>query len=437
MGGLGLRHSREQNKALLMKIGWGLTTNTDALWTRVIRGKYRCGNDTIPIIDKRRQGSRLWSGIKDVWDSFMNGMEFEQQDASIMARWKHEKSGIFSTKSAYSMLTHMEETEHNDWNKLWKVKAPERCKMHMWLLSQGRLATNSLKQRWGLHVSGDCDDCVGQREDIIHVSRDCLHAREIWYELGISISDHVFWNSTEEDWLKMNIKDKKQVRLSGWNVIFCITCWLLWKRRNERVHDGNTFTVAEALAEIYGVARCMLKSAQWKREPTIITWSNSYSEGSIIETNQFLEVYVDGAYSMSLGLSGCGGVFLDRSGGILEAFTCRVNAKNSLEAELWGLLCGLRRAWNMNTKICRLWTDALEVMELVNTNDFERHESVELIREIKMLLSQSWKVQVGWKSRENNVYADFFAQRAMNMGPGFRLLTREEVVAVLASNGIT
>lgn len=38
-----------------MKIGWGLITNKDALWAKVVRGKYRCGDDLIPTIDKRRQ----------------------------------------------------------------------------------------------------------------------------------------------------------------------------------------------------------------------------------------------------------------------------------------------------------------------------------------------------------------------------------------------
>ena len=178
-GGLGLRHSREQNKALLMKIGWGLMTNKDALWTRVVRGKYRCGDDIIPTIDRRRRGSRLWCGIKKVWDSFINGVEVEQRNESIVVRWKHENNGVFSTRSAYNMITQVEQPEQNFWSKLWKVKAPERCKMHVWLLSQNRLATNGYKKTCGLHVRGDCAACTGEYEDIIHVSGDCSYAREI------------------------------------------------------------------------------------------------------------------------------------------------------------------------------------------------------------------------------------------------------------------
>ena len=49
-GGLGVRHAFHQNKALMMKVGWGLVNNKDALWARVIRSKYKCGEDLLPNI---------------------------------------------------------------------------------------------------------------------------------------------------------------------------------------------------------------------------------------------------------------------------------------------------------------------------------------------------------------------------------------------------
>ena len=73
----------------------------------------------------------------------------------------------------------------------------------------------------------------------------------------------------------------------------------------------------------------------------------------------------------------------------MEAFTCGVKANNSSEAELWGCFCGLQRAWNLDVRVCRLWTDVMEVMELVSINDYERHEIRDLIHEIKLLLSRN------------------------------------------------
>ena len=65
-GGLGLRHASLQNKVFMMKVGWRLVNNKDALWVRVIRSKYNCGQDLIPNIRAKKPGSRVWSGIKAV-----------------------------------------------------------------------------------------------------------------------------------------------------------------------------------------------------------------------------------------------------------------------------------------------------------------------------------------------------------------------------------
>ncbi|MCH81630.1 RNA-directed DNA polymerase (Reverse transcriptase) [Trifolium medium] len=46
-GGLGLRDMHTMNVACLMKFGWDLRSGTDALWCRVLRGKYEWGTESI------------------------------------------------------------------------------------------------------------------------------------------------------------------------------------------------------------------------------------------------------------------------------------------------------------------------------------------------------------------------------------------------------
>ena len=53
-GGLGLRKMKVQNKAYMMKLGWKLMNRRDDLWVKVIRSKYKCGNDLVPVIDHKR-----------------------------------------------------------------------------------------------------------------------------------------------------------------------------------------------------------------------------------------------------------------------------------------------------------------------------------------------------------------------------------------------
>ena len=140
---------------------------------------------------------------------------------------------------------------------------------------------------------------------------------------------------------------------------------------------------------------------------------------------------------MSAGLFGCGGVLFEQEGVLKEAFTCGIKAKSSLEAELWGCLCGLRRAWNLDIRNCRIWTDSMEVLDLINLDDFDRHESWAIIQEIKLMLVKDWRVQIVWRSREENMYADHFAKQALCLGPGLRIWTREEAANMLALDGVT
>lgn len=53
-GGLGFRDLHAFNKALIMKLGWGLIHNRGALWVEVIRSKYKYGEDLIPVVENWR-----------------------------------------------------------------------------------------------------------------------------------------------------------------------------------------------------------------------------------------------------------------------------------------------------------------------------------------------------------------------------------------------
>ncbi|KAJ1408036.1 LINE-1 reverse transcriptase isogeny [Sesbania bispinosa] len=51
-GGLAIRNARAMNSAFLMKLAWKVNTSHDDLWVRVLKGKYNCGNNLVPIMPK-------------------------------------------------------------------------------------------------------------------------------------------------------------------------------------------------------------------------------------------------------------------------------------------------------------------------------------------------------------------------------------------------
>ncbi|RYQ97763.1 hypothetical protein Ahy_B08g093845 [Arachis hypogaea] len=73
-GSLGLKPARVLNNANLMKLAWKLIHNKDALWVNIVRSKYECGDDSLPLITKHLSSSNAWKGIFHVWKKFADNL---------------------------------------------------------------------------------------------------------------------------------------------------------------------------------------------------------------------------------------------------------------------------------------------------------------------------------------------------------------------------
>lgn len=81
---------RVMNQALMMKVGWNLCMNSEKLWVKVIRTKYKCGDDIVPNIDDRLFGTNLWRGIvknqENLIDAKFNLEVGQWQNNSLLGR---------------------------------------------------------------------------------------------------------------------------------------------------------------------------------------------------------------------------------------------------------------------------------------------------------------------------------------------------------------
>lgn len=278
----------------------------------------------------------MWNGLKRVWDLVHAGIEISERQGIECARWKHEKSGMFSTCSAYASITQEDTQVNSFWRNLWKVEAPERCITHMWLLAQDRLLTNKFKYRCNIHDIGDCSSCPYTQETTLHVSRDCAPACSIWYGLGISNSDLHFWQSNLDDLILMNMRKHDEHEGIQWKIIFYIACLILWRRRNERVHHGSTSSIRKGLVEILGIARCMKLSPFLLKRHQFSFSKKNYEVNEVGGQEESWNIMkVNGAFSLASRDAGCGGALLNKEGNVIEAFSCNINCSSSFEAELW------------------------------------------------------------------------------------------------------
>ena len=63
---------------------------------------------------------------------------------------------------------------------IWKWRGPERVKTFLWLAMHDRLLTNVERVRRQITDIDMCEKCFLEKENTIHVLRDCPFATWIW-----------------------------------------------------------------------------------------------------------------------------------------------------------------------------------------------------------------------------------------------------------------
>ncbi|KAE8660566.1 hypothetical protein F3Y22_tig00116951pilonHSYRG00405 [Hibiscus syriacus] len=104
LGGVGIRNLYNQNKAFLMKVGFQLISNSEKLWVRTIRGKYKW-DSLVPISLSHANGSRLWKGLRYIWSELYDNIAWNIQDGRDTDFWYDhwldtENRLVFSYKGA-------------------------------------------------------------------------------------------------------------------------------------------------------------------------------------------------------------------------------------------------------------------------------------------------------------------------------------------------
>jgi hypothetical protein len=342
LGGLGLRNLQIMNSACLMKLGWELRSGNEALWCRVIRGKYErvnIANDTIIV---KAYDSSLWKAIVKLWPNFIQfqycsvgdglntnawstcwvkeGYRIDSMLDEVPAVWRDAKvadlvdhegkwpvedlqwlpshirdniraivppaadmgndvclwpgnsNGKFTVSSAYRLMCmecEEDDSQREEWSKVWKLEVHERVRCFIWMARHGRLLTNQMKHNMRLGEPY-CHRCSMQIESLLHVLRDCPLARVVWIHLVPMNLRRNFFDMGWQQWFDTNsrneVEDLNNIR---WNAMWAMTCHNLWQWRNKETHDSNVVRPPEAWNHIRKMV-CDYK----KRRRQRITWCN-------------------------------------------------------------------------------------------------------------------------------------------------------------------
>ncbi|KAE8661432.1 hypothetical protein F3Y22_tig00113725pilonHSYRG00267 [Hibiscus syriacus] len=189
-------------------------------------------------------------------------------------------------------MNHQTIEEEPVWKAIRQAKILPIIKSFVWLAAHGALLTNKESTRRHLALDASCRICNNEEEDINHILRLCPTASTLWVELVKEEKLEEFLALGINEWILKNLTSS-----------FCFA-------KEE-----------EAWVKLY-------------LEQSYGTFGNKEINGSL-------------RLNGPNGVTACGGVIRDEKGEWIMGFHKAIEICSILEAELWGVLEGMKIAWEL------------------------------------------------------------------------------------------
>ncbi|XP_022004627.1 uncharacterized protein LOC110902226 [Helianthus annuus] len=154
--------------------------------------------------------------------------------------WKHASDGLFSVKSAKSLLSDNNLAVQIPKIK-WKVWVPLKCKIMVWRVVLNRLPTIAELVKRGVRPQQTCCAfCQADLETSFHLFTGCMFVQEVWYmvETWCRLNPNILFDVA--DILKvpetLTLTKKAKHVLRG---IVYTTLWVIWNERNNRIFNNK------------------------------------------------------------------------------------------------------------------------------------------------------------------------------------------------------
>lgn len=148
---------------------------------------------------------------------------------------------------------------------MWKLWVQQRVKTLMWLLVSNRILTNST--RWKRRIAETSPSCYisgAPEEDTNHIIRDCTTVEEVQLHLLPHILVHRFFSLYLNEWIQWNLSsDVIHSRKDKWQIKFVLTCWWIWRWRNESIFNRTTQSLQYKIKHLEACVEEMM--GLWKR----------------------------------------------------------------------------------------------------------------------------------------------------------------------------
>ncbi len=157
--------------------------------------------------------------------------------------WRWSSRGDFTVRGAYRFLI-FDGINDTKILKHWRIRAPAKIKIFLWLGARDRIPTADLLRKRGWIGPSQCPFCFNNSEWAEHLFLDCTFARELWAWLlhGEEQLLQTFLNapgSVAARWSRAR-GSLAGTRKPLFDLGIAAGCWELWMERNRRIfHEGR------------------------------------------------------------------------------------------------------------------------------------------------------------------------------------------------------
>ncbi|KAG8480532.1 hypothetical protein CXB51_024586 [Gossypium anomalum] len=130
-------------------------------------------------------------------------------------------------------------------------------------------------------------------------------------------------------------------------------------------------------------------------------------------SDNWVNLFSDGAITRGSGNAAAGGVIRDRSGNWILGFTHSLGRCSPLEAKLWGILDGILILLSKGYKIVRIQTDNFEVVKEL-AMEVSMDSGITVLKRVKRLLRSEGQWEIKYVTRECNLIADHLAKFSLS-----------------------
>ncbi|XP_027152134.1 uncharacterized protein LOC113752202 [Coffea eugenioides] len=292
--------------------------------------------------------------------------------------WTLTNSGVFSTASAYSLISHSNDTS---WlfARIWQQGLPVKISFFMLRLLQGRLPLMDRLKRFGVYGPSKCFCCQNPQEEALnHVFCSGEGARSVWRHFestvgefsGVHTTRHMVWSC----WVRRGTNDRVKFLQ---NILPSVVCWVLWKIRNEGVFEDRKMRIRDTVTRIVQLLHDFLQSRFPGVQCSAPTWEGlllelgSHQRRMIIKPVYWVtpcggyKLNSDGCSRGNPGRSGGGGLVRDSRGNFVFGYAEPFGVITSMQAELRALLWGVRHCVIRGYLELHLEADSLTLVQIV------------------------------------------------------------------------